>query len=143
MPTHVPEETTDDDREAEPVQLTRDMIMAAEDLPMARVDVPEWGGFVYVRTLTALERDEFEDKAIRRKNGRVQFDNRNLRARLVTLATCNERGERLFQDGDAEKLGHKSSAAVDRIFPVAKRLSWIGEDAIDELEKNSEAGPAD
>ena len=48
------------------VFLNREAILAAEDLPRELVEVPEWGGAVYVRALTGAERDQFEASKIGR-----------------------------------------------------------------------------
>ena len=113
--------------------LTRDAILSVVDLPRESVEVPEWGGTVCVRTLTAAERDRFEISTIeRRKAGRPT----RFRAYLAALAVCDESGVRLFEDADADALEAKSSAALDRVAAVAMRLSKIGESDVKELEKN-------
>ena len=40
--------------------LTRDQILQANDLVTETVEVPEWGGSVFVKSLTGVERDQFE-----------------------------------------------------------------------------------
>jgi hypothetical protein len=139
----VPADELELETEPEPVQLGRDLILQAKDLPMERVDVPEWGGFVYVRTLTGMERDRFEADSLAGKGKDRHVSLRNIRARLVVLATCNERGERIFVDADVDAIGRKSSAALDRIFSVAQRLSRVSDDDVEDLAKNSEGDPAD
>jgi hypothetical protein len=125
-----------DDTDALPV-LDRAAIRNAEDIRVEPVKVPEWGGIVYVRTLTGSERDDWEDASIqgRGKDRRVSL--RNLRARLVALAACNAEGQRIFTDADASWLGEeKSSAALDRLFTKAQHLSKITEEDIEELVGN-------
>ena len=39
--------------------LSKDAILAADDLPRETVHVPEWGGDVYVRTMSGTDRDAF------------------------------------------------------------------------------------
>jgi len=128
--------------EIQPVELDRQAILNAEDLPMERMDVPEWGGFVYVRTLTGAERDAFEDASIKGRGRNRRFSLRNVCARLVVMAVCDERGRRVFRDGDAERLGEKSAAALNRVYRVAARLSAISEEDIEDLAGNSEGGPS-
>ena len=43
--------------------LTKEAILAADDLPREKVDVPEWGGEVYVRALTGAQMQPVEDAA--------------------------------------------------------------------------------
>jgi len=100
--------------------LSRDAILSSDDLPRERVDVPEWGGEVFVRTLTGTERDEFE-QSMQGKKDKINLD--NVRARFAVLTICDEQGTRIFNAADAAKLGSKSAAALDRVFAVAQRLN--------------------
>jgi len=118
------------------MSLTKDQILRADDLPREQVDVPEWGGSVFVRTMTGAERDAFE-QSIADDSGRNLA---NLRARLAVLAVVDADGERLFADSDALSLGNKSAAALSRIFNVAQRLNALTNADVEELEKNSAAG---
>ena len=105
--------------------LSKDAILAADDLPRETVHVSEWGGDVYVRTMSGTDRDAFETSLIARegeRDGRME----NVRARLVALTLCDEAGARLFEDGEIAALGRKSARALDRVFAVAQRLNGIG-----------------
>ena len=104
--------------------LTRDSILQADDLPKESVDVPEWAGQIWVRTLSGTERDSFEQSMVNKKN-KPNMD--NVRARFAVLTICDESGERLFQAADAEALGKKSAAALDRVFAVAQRLNGFSD----------------
>lgn len=123
--------------------LTRDQILAVEDLKRETIDVPEWGGEVIVKSLTGAERDAFEDSVVKQRGKTRELNLRNARARLVSLSLIDESGSRLFSDGDVEALGRKSAAALDRVFAAAQRLSGLTENDIDELAKNSESGQSD
>ncbi len=110
--------------------LTKEAILAADDLPRELVSVPEWGGDVFVRTMTGTDRDAFEASLIG-KEGRME----NVRARLVSLTLCNEAGERMFDDAEIAALGKKSARALDRVFSVAQRLNGIGTEQVDAAKK--------
>mgnify|MGYP007032671149 FL=1 len=118
------------------VLLSRDDILGSDDLSLERVDVPEWNGVLYVRVMTAGERDQFESEVA--GVGKRFKNMSNLRARLVCLVGCDENGNRLFEAGDAVALGAKSAAAVDRVFSVAAKLNGFTSQDIDELEGESE-----
>jgi hypothetical protein len=120
-------------------QLTRDQILSAPDLKKERVEVPEWGGFVWVRGLTALERDRYDESLLKRVKGRRLIDATGARAKLVALTVTNEAGQRIFSDADVEALNAKSAAPIDRLFTVAQRLSAVTEEQIEDLVKNSES----
>lgn len=113
--------------------LNRDSILAASDLPTEEVPVPEWGGSVYVRTMSGTERDSFEQSIVDAKKGNGMV---NVRARLAVRVLCDDKGGRLFADSDADALGKKSGKALDRVFEVAQRLCGIGAKDVKELEGN-------
>ena len=119
--------------------LTKEQILQADDLKQETVEVPEWGGSVIVRTISGTERDNFEIACAKDKNTTRKV----IRGRLLALCLVDEDGKRLFSDSDAAALGEKSATALDRAFEVAARLNGIGEKDQKELEKNSEAVPAD
>ena len=109
--------------------LGRDQILGADDLGVRSVPVPGWGGVVLMRGLTGKERDRFEaDNARRAGNAGAAGQERalqNIRARLVVRCLVDKAGDRLFSDQDAEALGEKSGAILDRLFDVAAELSGI------------------
>lgn len=114
-------------------------ILGAKDITTEDVAVPEWGGTVRVRGLTGLERDEFEATLLDQKGKKAKVDMRNARARLVSLATIDESGKRIFSSEHVVILGTKSAAALNRVYDVAARLSGISDTDMDELSGNSEA----
>jgi len=113
--------------------LTRESILQSDDLPRELVEVPEWGGDVYVRTLTGTERDAFEQSMVHKKN---KTNLANVRARFAVLTVCDDSGQRLFTDEDAKELGTKSAAALDRVFEVAQRLNGFSKEDAEDLAGN-------
>jgi hypothetical protein len=96
--------------------LSRDQILAANDLEVREVDVPEWGGTVKVRPLNGAERDRFEAslrKERRRADGKegteLVANTDNMRAKLVARAVVDDDGKRVFTDADINALGEKSA----------------------------------
>ena len=123
--------------------LDRAAILAAPDITTEDVDIPEWGGTVRVRGLTASQRDQFESESLKGKGGNVSMNLLNIRARLVALSVVDDDNNPLFTDRDVHVLGGKSASAVDRIFDVATRLSGIGASDVEDLAKNLESSPND
>jgi len=113
--------------------LDKKSIMDAKDLSSQVVDIPEWGGQVTVRTLTGVERDNFEQSLLKGK----KVDMNNMRAKLCALCIVDEKGKRLFGDMDSVALGLKSAKALDRVFSAAQELNGMGVDDIEEIVKNS------
>lgn len=128
------------------VILSKEAILSADDLEKELVEVPEWGGAVYVRALTGAERDAFEQSMVEMRTvrqGRRQETVRemrlqNIRARLCALTICDEEGNRLFTDADVQALGRKSASALNRVFQVAQRLSGLTDEDVEELAGNSD-----
>ena len=129
--------------------LSRDAILGASDIKTEEVPVPEWGGTVLVRGLTAKQRDKAEAAmfqlhgSVTNKNGPdMRMSMAGVRALMAAMAIVDEQGNRLFSDADAEILGEKSGAALDRVFAVVTRLSEFSDGDIEELVGNSGADPS-
>ncbi|GAG24491.1 unnamed protein product [marine sediment metagenome] len=125
----------------------QERILEADDLPREKVHVPEWNMDVWIRSLTAAERDDYEQGLLRASGqGRSLTMTPNLanaKAKLVVRTLVYENGERMFTDVEAGKLGQKSARAINRLYDVAERLSGISEEDIEELVKNSDSGPGE
>ena len=89
--------------------LTRDDILGAQDIVTERVSVPEWGGDVIVRSLSARQLEILQDR-IKGKGLR------GATATLVSAAIVDEHGKRMFNDRDVDALGRKSMAACQRVL---------------------------
>ena len=128
------------DKEPE-VLLTREAILAHEDLITRRVEVPEWGGAVLVKVLKADEKMAYERSNTIRRRGRdgvVQIDPNekvNFRVNLAMRVCVDAAGNPLFTEADVAALGQKSAAALERIFDAACDLNRIGKRDIEELEE--------
>jgi hypothetical protein len=123
--------------------LTREAIFAADDLTKELVNVPEWGGDVYLRTLTAGERERWEETNLTRKGNDSKVNLINLQASLVALTAVDEAGVHLFTAADIPALNGKSSVALQRLFSKALELNRVGKQDVEELVKNSETTPVE
>ena len=119
--------------------LTREQILGADDLPRKRVEVPEWGGHVFVKTMTGGERDTWEVAVTEGQKGGV----RSIRAPMAALVIVDETGACLFSEQDVAALQEKSCAALDRVFEAADKLNHITGRDIEELAINSETDQGD
>lgn len=123
--------------------LTRDGVKAAEDLKRERLDVPEWGGYLFVRTMTAGERERWENKQFTAKGKDVQVNLKNITTSLAIEVCVDESGQKLFTADDVEMLNGKSCVVLQRIFDKAREVNRIGKQDVEEMVKNSETTPAD
>ncbi len=118
--------------------LTRDQILAADDLPRELVEVPEWGGSVYVRTLTGTEADAQMAEVL---DGRR--DLQDYHAKMAAACICDDAGKRLFSDADVKVLGAKSVRALDRVVAAVNRINGLGKEDEEAVVKNSETATPD
>ncbi len=96
-----------------------------------RVDLPE-GKHVYVRYLLACEQDRLEAQTGKeRRSGHLNF-----RGRIVALCACDEQGNRIFTDDDAEELGRRPSPIIDPIAEKAVEINLLTRKAVEGEEKN-------
>ena len=123
--------------------LSKQQILDANDRKLEPVEVPEWGGTVYVRTLTGTEKDAYLARHVKAVDGQQTFDRNGATEQLVAMALCDESGNRLFTDLEARKLGEKNANVLERLVEVATKLNKLGADGLEEAEKNSEATPGD
>ncbi|WP_144154452.1 hypothetical protein [Paraburkholderia sp. BCC1885] len=114
--------------------LTREQILAADDLKSEEVEVPEWGGSVKVSVMSGVDRDAFNES--------MQASDKSIgyfQSSLLVSTVIDDGGQRVFTMADIDALRLKSAAAVTRVVKVAERLNGFGTDAVEAAEKNSEA----
>ena len=122
--------------------LTKDLILAQIDLPREEIEVPEWGGTIWIGVMPGSERDAFEAESANLTKAGNGLN--NFRARYCARAIVDDQGKRLFcSDADINALGQTSGTALDRIFDAARKINRLGDDDLEELEKNSQATQAD
>jgi hypothetical protein len=119
--------------------LTADDILAADDVQIIPVEMPEWKGTVHLRTMTADEAVKFTEYLSDPANKRKGL------VRIVALSLCDEKGNRLFPDGPdsgprLDKLRTKNVKAFVRLQKEAMKLNGYdeegGEKALLENAKN-------
>src|SRR5687767_3080486 len=101
------------------------------------VPMPEWGEgvVVYVREMSARERDDYEASQLERsKKGKGLV---NFRARLVAMTAQDEGGKRIFGDEDVDDLGKIPARDIRKLFDVATKLNALTAEDETDLEKNS------
>jgi hypothetical protein len=110
--------------------LTAADIFAADDSATIDVEVPEWGGIVKVRKLTAGESIEF---------GEIQ--QRDSLLKLIELCAVDERGARLFSKDDLGRLASKAYDVCIRLHVAAAKLNGLaGNPSAQAAAKNASSG---
>jgi hypothetical protein len=106
--------------------LSRDQILAAQDLPFEDVEIPEWGGQVRIRALTGREVEVLT---------RAQAKGEEVSIIKLALPLCliDEDGNRLFTDEDMEALWEKNAAILLRLGVIALKISNLDPESNKEL----------
>jgi hypothetical protein len=117
------------------MQLSKEQILAAEDLDTVIEPVPEWGGDVTLKMLSAKERINWEQEVF--PNGVV--DTEKFLTSLVARSLVDGSGARMFSDDELDALGAKNPAVIARLREAAAKLNKIGQTDQKEAEKNSAA----
>lgn len=96
--------------------LGRDAILAADDRPVAEVDVPEWDGTVLIRPMDALMWSRLV--AVLRE----EKDDTRIRAQSCAACMVDEAGELLFEPGNEDDLQQLMSKNHDAILRVSNAI---------------------
>lgn len=123
------------------------MILKVQDIQRELVDVAEWGGEVYVRGFTALEKEEVEIRSMQMVDiatGQIKDARQmaGLKSWIVARCVVDSDGKRIFTDSDVDGLAGKNAGVIGRLADVASRLSNLGGD-VDDAEKNSVSSQSD
>jgi hypothetical protein len=108
--------------------LKREAILAANDVEVRDVEVPEWGGAIRVRSMTVAERNEFAARAGKESNISVG-------TWLVSRLAIDEEGNPVFKPEDVAALEAKNAKALDRLVSAVLQLNSVDEKKVDEAEK--------
>lgn len=117
--------------------LGKDQQLGAADLRAEVVPVPEWGGDVRIQGMMGCDRNSLLGESATSDVPRYS----NWYGRVLVRCIVDEKGQRIYQDADAEALGRKNALVLERLFTVAARLSALAEADVEELAKNSESTP--
>lgn len=126
--------------------LSKEEILAADDIQVEDVEVPEWGGTVRVRGLTGAQRSLIQGTvmAVRGQSVTVKADAlAAMQERLVAMSLVDGDGKRLFTDKEVGKLAAKNAGVIARLFTKAQELSGLAEDSVDAAAGNSDAAQSD
>lgn len=107
--------------------LDRNTILDVADTPRESVEVPEWGGSVYVPVLSLAGLDEL---------AKLQRQAENSNALMAVRIIQDEYGNRIFTDDDAPALARKSGKAVLRILKKFNEVNGLNEDAAEQVAGN-------
>lgn len=105
--------------------LDKNSILNANDLKREIVPCPEWGGDVIIQEIGAIDRDRLWPCLL---DAEGKNDPVNVSGKVLVRCIVGEDGARLFTDDDAEALGKRSPAVINRLFKVAEKLIVLNVD---------------
>lgn len=109
-------------------------LLGTDDKKIDRLPIPEWGGYIYLRNMSATERSEIEDlfsKIVESKTGSGKF-----RSELLRRTWCDAQGNLVLEDkAVAEHMMKKSASAIERIFDKACEINAFRQKDVEVLKK--------
>lgn len=109
-------------------------------VPRENITIPDIGD-VWVYGLTAGQKDDYENSVVRLSGRKRQVHLANARAQLLLMTVHNQHGKRMFGESDMGRLCQIPANIADPILDVARRLSGMASEEIEELVKNSQTAP--
>lgn len=123
--------------------LSREAFLRPAKVNVVEVPVPELGGSVFVKGMTAKDRSRFETQ-FQLSSGKSNTRKlKEIRERLVVACLCDEEGVLLLQDSDVDAVGAQPAAVVERIVDAAQKVCGMSNNDVEDLAKNSEETLAD
>lgn len=113
--------------------LNKHEILGATDSQVVSVEVPEWGGGVFIRVMSVGERDEYENEWLKTKD---RGGMPNFRTKFLARTICTAAGERVFTDADIPELAKKSATVMNRLWQKAMEINALKESDVEALAGN-------
>lgn len=111
-------------------------------VPFKQMDVPTIG-HIKVFGLTAGEKDDWENNVVRSSGKQQEIKLANARAVLIQKCVRDGQGRHIFTLADIGKITEIPAYIIDPILVVARKLSGMDADEIEDLVKNLFPGPDD
>ncbi len=134
-------ENTAPEKPAPKVLNLLDLETCDTEMVVRQVAVPEWGGVVHVRRLTALERGQL-DEVVYAENGKMKPE--VFGPGFVAAAICDPAGKSFYKVGDMlaiRNIGAKSGTAVRRVYDEVAKLNGLRDDDLAAGKDGSDPAP--
>lgn len=125
--------------------LSKEAILKAPITGLKQIEIPEWGGSIYLRKWSGKDRNKFLAASVSISgNGDVEVNYNSLfdnMVKAVALTLCDETGLRLFDDSeeDVSLLGNKEHDVLQRLYNESIELNSLKAGSVEEAAKNSSA----
>jgi hypothetical protein len=116
--------------------LTREQIKEAAakaaDTKMKEIDVPRWGGSIFLKVMSVGERDRYENEWQHSNNrGMADFS-----TKFLVSCVCDSDGKLMFKQADIDWLKTEPADLMRMLWNEAMALNKLQSEDIEELAKN-------
>jgi hypothetical protein len=114
------------------VTLTREQILASRgDRKPIRLEVPEWGGDVFVRVLSAADQMVLSDGV----------EPNEMALKVIVHCLVTEAGDRIFGDDDVQELAKEDFPVIMRVFGFVAKQNGLSTKELEEAMENFGPSP--
>ena len=114
------------------MSLTRDDILAISDVVIEKLEMQDWGGDVYIKTISGA--DYVALQAL--KPGQGDDEDPDSLEKVIVIGTCDEKGTCLFNNDDIPALKNKAFKNLERLSMKILELNGLSTQQAEEAEKN-------
>ena len=112
--------------------LTREQILASrKGRKPVLLEVPEWGGEVYVRVLSAADQMVLSDGV----------EPKEMAIKVILHCLVDEDGERIFGDDDVDELAKEDFPVIMRVFGFVAKQNGLSTKELEEAMENFGPSP--
>jgi hypothetical protein len=109
-------------------------VFGVEDKLSESLDIPEWGGRIYVRVMSAKERSEIEDLYLKISDAKKETG--KFRKELIRRTWVDKSGNLMItDDAVATHMMNKSALIIERIFEKACEVNGFRQKDVEVLKK--------
>ena len=116
--------------------ITKEQVLATKPA-LKEVEVPEWGGSVWIRPVTLGEQGKLANAGTKFEKADPSARLKGTTVALIIWVVSDENGTPLFSDTDIPALMNQPAAIFLRLQDAILELSGLTESSRAELEKNS------
>lgn len=116
--------------------LTRaDIFSKPPEFARERVEVPQWGGHVYVKQITARAIETWQDWLVEQEKS--DGLKHSFRVKLIMLCVCDEEGRLIFTDAaDLAVLTDRENSVVELLWQACRSVNRMDKEATEKAAKN-------
>lgn len=122
--------------------ITKEQVLATRPA-LKEVEVPEWGGSVWIRPVSLGEQGKLADAGHKFEKADPSARLKGTTVKLVIWVVSDESGVPIFSDTDLPALMNQPASVFLRLQDAILELSGLTEASRAELEKNSETAQTD